>query len=82
MSGAKERLESLKDTITQQSVLSPAMSVPIDNEIKGKLALITGASGGYVSYHPPTLRQALTYQIPASAPHVHEIYGLMAPHWP
>ena len=43
MSSAKARLENIKDSI------NPPMSQSINNEIKGRLALVTGASGGFVS---------------------------------
>jgi hypothetical protein len=48
MSSAQGRLTEIKSTIapTPTPIESKPMSVPIDNEIKGKLALITGASGG------------------------------------
>lgn len=48
MSNAKARLNDVKDTIapTPTESTSPTMSVPVDNEIRGKLALVTGASGG------------------------------------
>ena len=45
MSGATERLNNIKDAIISTTA-STSMSVPVDNEIRGKLALVTGASGG------------------------------------
>ena len=48
MTSAKDRLNEIKNTIAPVPTESSptTMSVLIDNEIKGKLALVTGASGG------------------------------------
>jgi len=47
MSSANFRLNNLINTLAPTPTESTTtMSVPIDNEIKGKLALVTGASGG------------------------------------
>jgi hypothetical protein len=74
---AQARLDNVKQTI------SPPMSQPINNEVKGRLALITGASGGYVIEAPQLRRQALTHQtMTASAQHARVISGPTAPRSP
>ena len=62
MSTAQVRLNNIKNSIVLTKSSAP-MSQPIDNEVKGRLALVTGASGGYVKGFPSSLRQTLTHQI-------------------
>jgi hypothetical protein len=74
---AQARLDNIKQS------LNPPMSQPINNEIKGRLALVTGASGGYVNDAHQLRKQALTHQtMTASAQHVRATSGRTAPRSP
>ena len=77
MSSAQSRLDNIKQS------LNPPMSQPINNEIKGRLALVTGASGGYVIEEILLRKQTLTHQtITASAQHAPATSGPTAPRSP